>query len=526
VANTGGVGLTLRSSPTLTADGGNVIAVLPEGTRLKITGGPQQSDGYTWWNVTGTQVGWAAVGDWLSPTDPDGVSIGAQVKVSNTGGAGLQLRDQPRLSGAVLKALPEGTIVTVLGGPYLVDSYAWWNIKGDVGSGFCAVADWLLPDVSNSSGGTSTLTVASSGITVSVAVAPSDINGAANGMTQFLRAYVNGTNVSLSAPATIGGTLFQKWQKDNADWSLTQSTNLTIDGNHTMTAVYAQPQAVQIKVQTNPEGFLFAVDGTNYSVTQVFSWTPGSTHIISVPPTQAGGVGIQYIWNGWSDSGAITHNVSPMSAITYTANVGTQYLLAMNSGSGGTVIPPNNWIDSGQIVSISAIPNVNFAFANWTGIGQGSFSGRSNPASVTMTGPVIETANFVQAQIQLILEQSGPGSNQAAALDSILFLRDPFLVINPSNLYNSTSDRNTRVLVFAGNLQLAQGETSSAVVVNIIDGNNQSFDVAAEDVEQVPGFNFTQVIFRLPNSLAAGTCTIQLRAHGQVSNQGTIRIRN
>jgi len=76
------------------------------------------------------------------------------------------------------------------------------------------------------------------------------------------------------------------------------------------------------------------------------------------------------------------------------------------------------------------------------------------------------------------------------------------------------------------NLELAQGETSSAVVVNLIDSNNQSYDIPAEDVRRVPDSNFTQVIFRLPNNLPAGTCTLKISAHGQFSNPGTIRIRD
>lgn len=97
--------------------------------------------------------------------------------------------------------------------------------------------------------------------------------------------------------------------------------------------------------------------------------------------------------------------------------------------------------------------------------------------------------------------------------------------MNGADLLNLGSDRNTRVIIFVTNLQLAQGETSASVVVSLIDGNFQSYDIAAEDVRPVPNFNFTQVIFRLPNNLPAGTCTIKINAHGQVSNAGTIRIR-
>jgi PKD repeat protein len=128
-------------------------------------------------------------------------------------------------------------------------------------------------------------------------------------------------------------------------------------------------------------------------------------------------------------------------------------------------------------------------------------------------------------QLSLILDESGPNSAQAAALDSILFLRDPFLVVNAANLLNQLQDRNTRVIIFVTNLQLEQGENSSSVIVNLI-SNNQSYDIVAEDVRPIPLFSFTQVVFRLPDNLSPGTCSIKVKVHAQESNVGTIRIRN
>jgi hypothetical protein len=63
------------------------------------------------------------------------------------------------------------------------------------------------------------------------------------------------------------------------------------------------------------------------------------------------------------------------------------------------------------------------------------------------------------------------------------------------------------------------------VIVKLADSNNQSYDIAAEDVRAVPPFDFTQIIFRLPNNLPAGTCAVKIKAHDQTSNAGTIRIR-
>lgn len=134
----------------------------------------------------------------------------------------------------------------------------------------------------------------------------------------------------------------------------------------------------------------------------------------------------------------------------------------------------------------------------------------------------------IKAPLLLILEELALDPNQVAAVNALLFLRDPFPVISPVDLppFNSALDKNTRVIVFVTNLQLAQGETASSVIVNLVDSNGQSHDVAAEDVRMVPDFNFTQVKFRLPDNLAPGTCNIKIRAQNQETNSGTIRIKS
>ena len=127
--------------------------------------------------------------------------------------------------------------------------------------------------------------------------------------------------------------------------------------------------------------------------------------------------------------------------------------------------------------------------------------------------------------MQLLLDTSAPLSDQVVALDSLLFLRDPFPVVNIANLLNPSADRNTRVILFVANLQLLPNEASSSVVVNLIDSNNQSYDISAEDVRPVPNLALKQVIFRLPNNLAPGLCTLTVKAHGQTSNPGKMTIR-
>ena len=124
----------------------------------------------------------------------------------------------------------------------------------------------------------------------------------------------------------------------------------------------------------------------------------------------------------------------------------------------------------------------------------------------------------------LVLEESGPVAGQATAFESLLLTRDPFKVESIAGWYNLPAGQNTLVMIFAQNLRLNQGETAADVIVNLVDGNNQSFDVPAADVRAVPNSEFTQVLFRLPDALAPGTCKVTIKAHGQTSNMGTIRI--
>lgn len=162
-------------------------------------------------------------------------------------------------------------------------------------------------------------------------------------------------------------------------------------------------------------------------------------------------------------------------------------------------------------------PDENFVAELW-------FSDTAAIVRAQATGKILND-DGATTPLQLLLDENGPDLIQAGALDSILLLRDPFPVITP-NLMVTGPDRNTRVDLFARNLQLGQGETAASVVVKVVDSNLQSYDVAAEAVLLVQGTDITQVTFRLPNGLPDGKCIVELRAQGRSSNSGTFRIRN
>lgn len=107
----------------------------------------------------------------------------------------------------------------------------------------------------------SLLTVASTNPAsgVNITVSPNDALGSGNGTTQFTRSYNRGVTVTLTAPATVNGNKFQRWQRDGVDWSGQVTTSVAMNVNVTMTAIYVTPPVLTV-TSSNPN------NGVNISV--------------------------------------------------------------------------------------------------------------------------------------------------------------------------------------------------------------------------------------------------------------------
>ncbi len=173
-------------------------------------------------------------------------------------------------------------------------------------------------------------------------------------------------------------------------WIATSPTSLTLN-DVTFKSI---PTGISVAVQTTPPGRSFTVDDVEYTSTQIFEWNPNESHTIATSSPQAGASGTQYVWANWSSGGAISQTVAPNSSRTYTANFTTQHYLTMTAGANGTVAPASGWHNAGTPVEITATPDVGYGFNGWTGSGSGSYSGNANPATITMDGPITETAAF------------------------------------------------------------------------------------------------------------------------------------
>jgi hypothetical protein len=127
--------------------------------------------------------------------------------------------------------------------------------------------------------------------------------------------------------------------------------------------------------------------------------------------------------------------------------------------------------------------------------------------------------SFTTAVPQILLDLSGPEVNQAAALESVFLLRDPFHVRSSYPGWTSASDQNTRVAIFVSNVT-----PGFPVSINLVDAQGQSFGVPAEAIVEVQNSDFLQVVFRLPDNVAPGACNVNVSASTGVSNSASFRV--
>jgi hypothetical protein len=164
-------------------------------------------------------------------------------------------------------------------------------------------------------------------------------------------------------------------------------------------SVTVNQPTIAVQVGTSVAGASFSVDGTTYTSTQSFNWALTSTHTIATTSPQTSN-GTRYTFSSWSDSGALSHQVTASAGTTsYTAAFSTSYLLTTSvSPLGDGIVTPSatsptsdGYYPANTQLSLTATPSsAAYLFSGWTG----STSSTSDPLSITMTAPVSETANF------------------------------------------------------------------------------------------------------------------------------------
>jgi len=130
--------------------------------------------------------------------------------------------------------------------------------------------------------------------------------------------------------------------------------------------------------------------GTNYVITNsVITETLASP----IP----GVAGTRYLVTGWTGTGSVPASGTTNSATfvmtndsTLSWNFKTQYFLDTSVVSSGAVDVPDEWLDSGTVITLTATPSNYYHFVGWSGDAVGT----SNVVQVTMNGPRQAVATF------------------------------------------------------------------------------------------------------------------------------------
>jgi hypothetical protein len=111
----------------------------------------------------------------------------------------------------------------------------------------------------------------------------------------------------------------------------------------------------------------------------------------------------RYLFTDWSGNLTSTNanaSIVMSSPMTVVANWQTQYYLTVNSQYGNPT--GSGWYDAGSQAQFNMASQTTdasgtqYSFASWTGTGSGSYTGPDTIATIIMTGPLTETANWEQ----------------------------------------------------------------------------------------------------------------------------------
>ncbi len=170
------------------------------------------------------------------------------------------------------------------------------------------------------------------------------------------------------------------------------------------TAIFTQARLTTITA--NFPGRRVVVDGRTRPMPRNFAWDAGSTHTISVEDAvQSGPSGAsRWIFQNWSDGGAITHNITvPEDASTFTAEFTEQQLLTTLAAppAGGDIdaVPGSGdgFYDTGTPVVLTATPQPGFELSTWFDT-FGDVTGTQNPQVLLMSDQQWVGALFLESR--------------------------------------------------------------------------------------------------------------------------------
>jgi hypothetical protein len=212
--------------------------------------------------------------------------------------------------------------------------------------------------------------------------------------------YSPGSSVTIKAYA-YSEYEFKKWVgSGSGSYSGTSSSaTIKMNGPVTETAYFEEKSktyTVTFKCSGLPSGTTWTVKfngqkkSTTGSYIKFYNVEPGSYYYYVY--TVSSGTGTRY--KPSPTSGFIKVPDTTSKTITFTKQYRLYMKRSPTSGGSTSPTPGYHWYDSGTKVTIKAKPYSGYKFKKWIGSGTGSYTGYSSTKTITMKGPIKETAYF------------------------------------------------------------------------------------------------------------------------------------
>ncbi|MEJ2628332.1 MAG: hypothetical protein P8078_07240, partial [bacterium] len=209
--------------------------------------------------------------------------------------------------------------------------------------------------------------------------------------------YEIGTVVALDTVSVADGYHWCGWTGDVTGKTLPES--ITMMGPRSVSAHFGKE--VEVTVQTNTADQLFAFEDDTLILPQTYTWIADSSYMVGAVDSVETDTTTRYMFSSWSDGGAKSHAyLVPDSddPVNLTVFYTTQHYLNLVTDHGDPY--GGGWHDEGAEVtfyvdSISpGTAGIRYAFLEWAGTGNGSYSGNDSSYTVFMDNPIREKASW------------------------------------------------------------------------------------------------------------------------------------
>jgi hypothetical protein len=199
------------------------------------------------------------------------------------------------------------------------------------------------------------------------------------------------------------------------------------------------------------------------------------------------------------------------------AQAGLQNNPSVIAGGGGTSQSGDLKIEGTIGQSAVGTQMTGGQFSQAGGLWQAAAAGAGPTPTPTVTPTPSPTPSPMA--IPLVILATADNPNEAAAIDSVTFVRGPFKTHTDQNF---SADHQTRVLLFTTPLALTQSDLSKVTVTAA------GFSLTVENVGPlfgVAGLDASYIVVRLPDGLPPGNLPLIVIANGvQSSNSPTLAI--